>query len=146
MTTYHSAPWLSRVLYSCIDIAVTLLSFVILYPNEDFLKINSIVRNLYLLYPIFYFLYKLICMSFFSRTLGMWFLGLSYFEVDDEGNLIEESAILGISLNKTLRRIVLGFFYNLLFGIPYLEILFSSDGLHSLDRKSKVFIIGKVFE
>ena len=84
------------------------------------------------------------CITFFSKTLGMWFLGLNYFEVDNDGNLIEESSFIGISPKKAFKRVIQGVLYNLIFGIPYLELLYSSDRLHSLDRRTKVFIIGKV--
>lgn len=142
--TYHSAPWTSRFSAVMIDLTVFLGIFSIFSPDLFFLRNYPLAKIAIFIAPLYHFLYKYVCMVFFSKTLGMWFFGLEYFEVDENGNLIEKSLYQGINPLKALNRLIRGVISNLMLGIPYIELLYSLDGLHQLDRKSKVFIIGRV--
>ncbi len=144
MITYHSAPWHMRFFAVLIDLSVFGSLFILLSPGNEFLKNYPGARILIWFMPIYYLLYKFISMLFFSRTLGMWFFGLNYFEIDANGSLLKDSLYSGITINKSVKRIAYSILFNCMLGIPYLQLLYSLDSLHSLDRKSQVFVIARM--
>ena len=83
-------------------------------------------------------------MIYLSKTIGMWFMGLEYSEIGESGSLLESSMCKGIDTKKAFNRILKEFLCNIALGIPYIELVYSLDGLQWLDRKTKIFVIARV--
>ena len=142
--TYHSAPWPSRLLALAVDMGLFMLIFLALAPDREYLTNYPLARFYIYFFPLAFTFYRMIGMVLFARTAGMWFFGLRFHEVDENGALMLSSGVHGIHPRQALKRIGWNIVYNLMLGIPYIELLYSLDGLHPLDRKSRVFLIGRV--